>query len=1285
MLSERTRAWFARTLGEPTEVQRRGWEAIERGGHVLLHAPTGSGKTLAAFLHAIDRLAASPGRGLRVLYVSPLKALAADVEKNLEAPLRGIGAPLTVALRTGDTPARARRQFVKTPADILVTTPESLYLLLTSRAREALTRVETVIVDEVHALAGSKRGAHLALSLERLDARLERRAQRVGLTATAHPLEEVARFLGGAAPVAVVSAKAPRPLEVLVEEPKVELVGPLLELVSSHRSTIVFANSRMTAERLASQLNDRAGHEIARAHHGSVAPAQRSEIEGALKAGNLEAVVATSSLELGIDMGAVDLVVQVNAPSSVSSGLQRIGRAGHSVGGVSAGRIFPRGRTDLLVAAVVAREMKRGAVESTTVPRNPLDVLAQQVVAMTAMDPWRREDLLACVRRAAPYASLAESAFDGLLDMLLGRYPSADFAELRPRLVREGDKLEAHPFAWRLAIANAGTIPDRGLYAVHPLGGGPRLGELDEEQVAELQPGDVFVLGSSSWRVAETSRDRVWVEPAPGETGKLPFWRGDAPSRPVELGRAIARFMKEPDWDGLSEPAAHALSSLLDEARSALGTLPGEDTLVLERFEDALGESLACLLSPLGGRLHEPWALAIEAKLHELGRERVRALASDDGIVIRAPGVPSHELLAAIRLGADEARELVLRSLGESTLFETRFRDAAARALLLPRRLPGKRTPLWLQRLRARDLLAAAARFPEFPITIEAFRDCLEDAFDLRALSAVLDGLERGTVQLVEATTAVPSPFAASLASEGALAFLEQATAPRAERRAQALALDRGLLREVLGQDEIRELVSPEVLAEIEAELAARAQGVTYEAKDARDRVLLYARAHGPFTEDALRDALGADPREALRGLEREGLLVRGGFRPGGHGLEWIERDVLARLRRRSLAALRAAIEPAPPELLGRFLPAWQGVPGRRRGASGVLESVKQLEGCPLPARILESDVLPARVRDYQPWMLDELATSGEIAWRGHGEGRVLLLRRDQLARIPRAPLEATHALAPVLRERLAKKGACFFLDLIVSESFEPVLEALWDLLWAGEVVADSFLPLRGYLEKHKGSKHARRVATRVPAPAQGRFELAPAPTGDERLLAHAACERLLDRHGVLTREAALAEEVPGGWAGLYPVLALLEGAGRVRRGNFVRGVEGAQFALPGAVDRLRAAPAGAALVLAAADPASPYGAALPGPVARKPGARVVLVDGVLVLAHSARALTTHAADEALLLRAVRALAEAVTAGRLRRVEVVTVDGSPVLGSPREALLRGAGFVSTARGLTLER
>jgi ATP-dependent Lhr-like helicase len=1370
-----TRAWFERTFGAPTPAQSLGWEAIASRSHTLIHAPTGSGKTLAAFLHAIDRLGRSPpGHGLRVVYVSPLKALAADVERNLRVPLAGIGSSLTVAVRSGDTPAAERRRLAKNPPDILVTTPESLYLLLTSAARAALVGVETVLVDEIHALAGQKRGAHLALSLERLE-RLAPGFQRIGLTATGHPLDAIARFLGGyegetARPVAIASAPAPKPLDVRIELPPSDattgLARELLALVTGHRQTIVFTGSRRLAERTASELNTLAGTELARAHHGSIALAQRAAIEAALKAGEIRAVVATSSLELGIDMGEVDLVVQVGAPASVASGLQRIGRSGHAIGRTSRGRIFPKNRADLLACAVVTAGMRAGAVEATVVPRNPLDVLSQQLVAMASFEEWTRDSLLTLVRRAAPFHELTDAAFDAVLDMLSGRYPEAAFADLRPRLIRDQGVVRGRPFAWRLAIANAGTIPDRGLFPVHPLGGGPRLGELDEEYVSELKGGEAFVLGASAWRVVTIARDRVYVEPAPGAAAKLPFWRGDAPSRPVELGRALGRLVRELealDPDALARrlegdlvpEAARLLASFLVEARAALGRLPSDRTIVLERMEDEVGEGLVCVLSPLGGRVHAPWALAIEAGLRARGIEPGRAFAADDGIVVRAPGLGERDARSVIFPEPEAASDLVLRSLAGSALFTSRFRECASRALLVPGRLPGKRSPLWIQRERARALLEAASRFPDFPIVHETVRECLEDVFDMNAFREVLAGVASGELAVVDVRPKTPSPLGASLASANALAFLTQANAPSAERRAQALALDRSLLREILGHDELRDLVSLEALAALEGELArltperrargpeevhdlllalgdlsleeieervaepgaARAwlaslgervrhvDGRWIAASDAErepgDRIRRYARTHGPFAASAVARRFGfpeATVERELERLEAAGHLVRGGFRPGGTGTEWVDPDVLARLRRRSLQALRREVEPVEPEALGRFLPAWQGVGSARRGIAGLRETLRQLEGVPIQASLLESEVLPARVADYASFLLDDLVATGEIVWQGRGalgqaDGKIALYRRERfslLAPVTEAPVGP---LAAAIRERLAARGASFFPELRATrspslEEDAALLDALWELVFAGEVVADAIAPLRAFLERRGARSRHARFAARIPAPGASRWQLARAlatpvsPTA----AAHAHVEALLDRHGVLTRDAVVAEGMPGGFSAIYPWLAALEDAGRVRRGSFVRGLGGAQFALPEAVDRLRSSARVGALVLAAGDPANPYGAALPWPdsiTGRRAGSRVVLVEGALVLEHSRarRAITAFNKDEGALEQAVVALAS----GRGRSLEVVTVNGSPVLETPLAAVLRRAGFVSTSRGLIRER
>ncbi|HEY6797841.1 MAG TPA: DEAD/DEAH box helicase, partial [Kineosporiaceae bacterium] len=873
--SAATRAWFTGAFAAPTAAQLGAWAAVTGGDHALVVAPTGSGKTLAAFLWALDRLASTPppaqaARRCRVLYVSPLKALAVDVERNLRSPLAGIrqaatrlGLPVPdvrVAVRSGDTPAEERRAFSRTPPDVLITTPESLFLLLTSRAREMLTGVETVVVDEVHALAGSKRGAHLSISLERLDALLCEPAQRVGLSATVRPVEDVARWLGGSGtrPVHMVQPPSSKTfdLQVVVPVPDLgeldalaavppgaappggaaepDLTGPaaggparpsiwphveerVADLVASHRSTLVFTNSRRLAERLTARLNE-VWHErqeaaeplpqvgvarpaeimaqsdvargavavLARAHHGSVSKEQRALIEGELKAGRLPAVVATSSLELGIDMGAVDLVVQVESPPSVASGLQRVGRAGHQVGAVSRGVIFPKYRNDLVQTAVVVERMRQGRIEALRVPANPLDVLAQQIVAMVAMEAWQVDELEALVHRAAPFAALGRGVLEAVLDMLSGRYPSDEFAELRPRIVwdRLTGVLTARPGAQRLAVTSGGTIPDRGLFGVFLAGGddrtggaGRRVGELDEEMVYESRVGDVFMLGSSSWRIEEITHDRVLVSPAPGQPGRLPFWHGDAPGRPAELGRAVGAFVRElsrlPDdaaharaqTAGLDDWAANNLLAYLREQQQATRHVPDDRTLVIERFRDELGDWRVVVHSPFGAQVHAPWALAVTARFRERFGVDVQAMHGDDGLVLRLPDVETDDGRAPdvtdlLLLDPDEVDDLVTAELGGSALFASRFRECAGRALLLPRRRPGQRQPLWQQRQRAAQLLQVAGRFGSFPIVLETLRECLQDVFDVPALTALMRELAERRMKIVEVENPSPSPFA---------------------------------------------------------------------------------------------------------------------------------------------------------------------------------------------------------------------------------------------------------------------------------------------------------------------------------------------------------------------------------------------------------------------------------------------------------------------------------------------------------------------------------------------
>ncbi|MGH3072657.1 MAG: DEAD/DEAH box helicase, partial [Gaiellaceae bacterium] len=1046
--SEKTRSWFERAFVGPTPAQAQGWPAIASGGHVLIQAPTGSGKTLAAFLYGIDRLDRAPGTGLRLLYVSPLKALNYDVERNLRGPLAGLRSELRVGVRTGDTSQKERRELLKEPPDILITTPESLFLMLTSQARETLRGIETVIVDEVHAVAGTKRGAHLALSLERLEALTHKPMQRIGLSATQRPLAEIGRFVSGDRPIQLVDAGTRKELDLEVVVPVEDLrelgtssdlaqpvvqdgvemtsgyestarsIWPsiypaLLVLVRQHRSTIVFVNNRRLAERLAVRLNELAEDEIARAHHGSLAREQRILIEEDLKAGRIPCLVATSSLELGIDMGAVDLVVQVESPKSVARGLQRVGRAGHELGSTSKGRIFPKFRADLLESAVVARAMRGGEIEETKIPRNPLDVLAQQVVAICADEEIAVADLHRLVRGAYPFADLSLQQLENVLDMLAGRYPSDEFAELRPRIVwdRTAGVIRGRTGARRLAVTNAGTIPDRGLFGVHLVGDGGRVGELDEEMVYEARQGQTFMLGASTWRIEEITRDRVLVSPAPGVPGAVPFWKGEGVGRPFELGekigaasrklvalsdaKAIAHLQAEYHLD---ERAAKNLTVFLREQENSTGTVPSDRTVVVERFRDEIGDWRVCILTPFGGRVHAPWGMALAARLRESFGLEAQSIWSDDGIALHLPEADAPPSLADLLIAPDEIEELVVAEVGQTALFGSRFRENAARALLIPRRRPGQRTPLWQLRLRAQNLLQVARTYGSFPIVLETYRECLQDVFDLPALKQILRGLQTRELDLVEVETASASPFASSLLFDYVATYMYEDDTPPAERRAQALSLDRDLLRELLGQEELRELLDPDALAEVESSLQplprnadelhdllrmrghrvageydegfaetllrerralrVRVAGtdVLLAAEDAgryrdalgvmppgglpeafleggrdalRQLVLRYAKGRGPFTTGEAEAHFGLELAGLLHELERSDLLVRGELRPGGTEREWCDPDVLRRLRRASLAALRREVEPAEQAALGRFLPAWHGI-GRR-------------------------------------------------------------------------------------------------------------------------------------------------------------------------------------------------------------------------------------------------------------------------------------------------------------------------------------------------------------------
>jgi ATP-dependent Lhr-like helicase len=1504
--------WFRASFAAPTPPQAQGWPAIARGNSTLILAPTGSGKTLTAFLWCINRVMFDPvppkERRCRVLYISPLKALAVDIERNLRAPLAGISNRAvargdvhhlpSVAIRTGDTPAIERARFLRAPADILITTPESFYLLLTSNARETLRSIDTVIVDEIHALVPTKRGAHLALSLERLEALRESRGQgsadtpgiqRIGLSATQRPLDEVARFLGGSCKsagslrktsvsrleeshadeaihdefgarrrlpleyrsVAVVDTSQKKTLDLRIEVPVEDMAkigqveeipsgpasqGPvrtsiwtaiyprLLELVRTHRSTLIFVNSRRIAERLAAALNELAGETLVRSHHGSLARPQRIEVEDRLKAGLIRGLVATSSLELGIDMGAIDLVVQIEAPPSVASGMQRIGRAGHTIGAASRGIIVPKFRGDLIACAAVTRAMHDGRIESSRYPRNPLDVLAQQIVAMVATDDWDVDALFDAVRRAAPFADLSRTVFEGVLDMLSGRYPSDDFADLRPRLTwdRLKNRLLAREGAKRVAVINGGTIPDRGLYGVFLIGErgpGARVGELDEEMVFESRVGETFLLGASSWRIEEITHDRVLVSPAPGEPGKMPFWKADAAGRPLELGRyigemvralrhmpaaaAVERLVRHHDLD--AQAAENLLRYLADQA--AAGGVPDDRTILIERCRDELGDWRICLLSPFGGRIHAPWAMAaVERARAETGLD-VETMWTDDGFVVRFPDTedpPDPQLMIP---ASDEVEALVVRQLGGTALFAAKFREAAARALLLPKRRPGGRSPLWQQRKRAADLLGVAAKYGSFPMLLESYRECLRDVFDIPALIDTLRHIEAREIRVATVDSTMPSPFAASLLFGYVANYIYDGDAPLAERRAQALAIDQAQLRDLLGEAELRELLDAEALADIERQLqnldpehfarstdgihdlllrlgdvsteeisersridaaqavpellyarraitvniggSARVVPVEYARRyrdalgvplpvglpesllapapnAAQDLARRYARTHGPFTtnEFAARYALGRSTAESiLKELSSSGRLLEGEFRPGGIGREWCDPEVLQSVRRRSLARLRKQVEPVEPAVFGRLLTSWQGVSRPRVGLDALLDAIENLQGAPLPASIFESDILAARLQTYNPVDLDALTAAGEVIWcglepLGDRDGRLALYLTDHFPRLRRRP--ATIELHPrerAILDRLASEGASFFAALHEAAGGGypgETVDAIWDLVWKGLVTNDTFNALRAFTrpperrQRRPAAPRSFRTRRVAPPSAEGRWSLIEDRAGGTVTPTEwstATAQQLLSRYGVVTREVAGAEGIAGGFSAVYDVLKALEDAGRIRRGYFVGGVGATQFALPAALELMRSfkdPPEHAeTVVLAATDPANPYGTMLKWPDAvdsaagrgptRSVGSLVVLVNGTLAayIGRGGRQLLVFLPED----EPARGAVGRALAARLARfgrtgdghggILVSEINSSPAADHPFAPFLIEAGFYASAMGFQM--
>jgi len=1516
------REWFNACFEAPTRPQVLGWPAIGAGESTLILAPTGTGKTLAAFLSCINQLMFAPvpdeSRRCRVVYISPIKALAVDVERNLRAPLIGIAQAAkrlgidvhlpSVAIRTGDTPPAERARFQRHPSDILITTPESLYLLLTTQAREALRSVETVIVDEIHALVPSKRGSHLALSLERLEHLSGRCLQRIGLSATQRPLDEIAHYLGGIItaktdsaptssnietgdaqeflkesdgksssqqfrPVTVIDASELKRLSLKVEVPVEDMSrldelqslpsgpasqGPvrpsiwsaihpkLLELVRAHRSTLIFVNNRRLAERISGAINELAGETLVRAHHGSVAVEQRKEIEDRLKLGTLRGLVATSSLELGIDMGAVDLVVQIESPPSVASGIQRIGRASHHVGAISNGIIYPKYRADLVACAAATKAMYEGHVEAARYPRNPLDVLAQQIVAAVAIEPWDSNELFALIRSAAPYASLSRPLYESVLDMLSGRYPSDEFSELRPRLTwdRLNNKLTARQGAKNVAIINGGTIPDRGLYGVFLAGAtkGGRVGELDEEMVFESRTGDTIILGASTWRIDEISHDRVIVTPAPGEPGKMPFWHGDAPGRPAEFGERIGKMSREivqmphtvafnqlVEQHSLDENAAENLLRYLAEQVASTGRLPSDQDIVIETCRDELGDRRICVLSPYGSRVHVPWCMAVVAKIRAERGWEVESMWSEDGFVIRLPENEEPVEPELLLPSPVELKELVLRQLGSTSLFAAKFREAAARALLLPKRRAGMRRPLWQQRKRAADLLAVASRFSSFPIILESYRECIRDSFDLPAATDILAKIQKGAIRVTSLTSEKPSPYAAALLFSYVANYIYEGDAPLAERRAQALSIDLAQLEELFGESDLRELLDAPALSEVEArlqwldadyrvshadgvhdlllrlgdlsagEIAARASTSEVEAlldelkasrrilkirlagdsryipveyasryrdifgvalppglPDAflnsteaplRELMRRYARTHGPFTSREVSERFGLAVSEiepVLRALHAEGNLLEGEFRPGGSSLEWCDNEVLQQIRRKSLARLRREVEPVEQSTFALFSARWQGVASKRRGLDALLDSIETLQGAALLASEVEREILRARIADYQTGDLDALMAAGEVVWVGleqvgPRDGRIALYLTESLGLLL-PPSNATPD-TPTLSDRarqiislLQSRGALFYSEIHAACGGFPrdTIDALWQLAWAGQITNDTFHPVRDFLraadskraraeanDQLPGSpEYLRRIRSRksTGGPAQGRWSLisqriAKLPTATE--WASNTARQLLVRHGVVMRETAAAENIPGGYSAVYPVFKAMEESGWAQRGMFVAGLGAAQFATPAAVDLLRNmrrdSPNVEALYLAASDPANPYGTLFPWPQAentaesdpnghhamsRTRGAGVILIHGELIaflrrgnpsIKVFLPSMEPDRTKVAQLLAKRLATLAIERQGRRSGLLIGSINGTPAREHFLARFLEDAGFVNTALGFQMRR
>jgi ATP-dependent helicase Lhr and Lhr-like helicase len=1484
-------AWFRAAFGAPTPPQAMGWPAIARGENTLLFSPTGSGKTLAAFLACLDHLWRFPRtkRGVRILYVSPLKALNQDIARNLEFPLNGIlakseevGTPLpslSVAVRTGDTPANERQRLVRRPPDILITTPESLHLMLTSRARDTLRSISHVIVDEIHALCPNKRGVFLALLLERLESINPLSFTRIGLSATQRPLEEVARYLGGSRrvpkddgtttfeyrPVTIIDAgrRKKLDLEVSFPSPGVTPQGSiwpaverrLFDQIRAHRSTIVFANNRRVAERLTAHLNEMAEVELeepenaeaadsprlASAHHGSLSLDRRRATEEMLKEGRLPAVVATASLELGIDMGAVDLVCQVESPGGVARGLQRVGRAGHLVGQTSKGRLIAKTAGDLLESAALARAMIRGDVEVLKVPTNCLDVLVQQVIACVAVDRWRVPDLFDLVRAAYPYRNLNAEAFEAVLKLASGRYQLEALRDLRPRISwdRVHNQLHALPGSAKLAIVGGGTIPDTGQFPLYLGYEGPKLGELDEEFVLERRVGETFLFGTSTWRIDAIDPQRVIVSPAEGRAGVVPFWRGESVGRTGELGESVGELSRElserkDDPDAVAwlqsecsldaRSAGHLLDYIQRQHRQA-GAVPDDRTILVETFRDQTGELGLAVLSPFGSKFHHALKLVLQGRLRERLGIELASLHASDGVLLRLPQCDEPPLDVFDGLTPESAEELLRSELGESALFGLRFRQNAGRALLMPRPDPAKRSPLWLQRIRAKDLLQAVRRFADFPIVIETYRECLEDDLDLPRLRQVLESVTTGEVRVVTRQKDNPSPFASSLIFRFTLAYLYEWDEPkRGDLPRRGLEVSGDLLDGLLAPESYEIWLDPAAVGRVEARLRGsgkpprtademaewlrrfgdlasaelfgpmagflkeleftdRATRIVFdgvrdperwilsedlelyraafsasvsEFDDRRSEPRRPAVANDPVFRDeanlaadsplktiALRflqtraliglddliDRYPLDPAEATDLLERlaetAGLVRLDG---GGEGdLRYADRRNLDEVRRLSIALKRRETIAVSPEAYCDFVARRQHVhpDTHREGAAAVLGVLEQLQGFAATADFWEAELLPRRVRDYRPGWLDEALSLGEWRWRAEGdsrgEPRVAIVSREFAGNWPIAAADAELAAPPgpegeAVLEQLRRGGAQFAVDLARSTGLSPsrVRIALTGLVARGLVANDRFDPLRANGQSMSlalaraasasvaaGARTRPRLASARRASSdrgEGRWSLNHEIARDAETMAFAWAQVLLDRHGVLSRETVALDAWAPPWRDLAPWLAQAELRGELRRGYFVEGLSGVQYALADTAEELarlagRAPTAAKPLLLSTLDPANQYGSGAPFDIPLLEGGTarlirsasnfIVLLAGrpVLIIEAAGRRLTGLASAAEPELKAALALVPTLAGPQRRVLKVETYNNAATLASPVAPWLEGLGFVRDHPGM----